>query len=76
MYSVSKAEQDAKKNFRTASYSVPNHAFAQWGMDLMGPLSGANECFLMVLTEYLTKWAEVYPMPNKQATAVFKCLKR
>lgn len=42
----------------------------------MGPLSGANECFLMVLTEYLTKWAEVYPIPNKQATTVFKCLKK
>ena len=38
----------------------------------MGTLSGANECFLMVLTEYLTKWAEVYPIPNKQATTVFK----
>ena len=55
---------------------VPNHAFAQWRMDLVGPLSGANECFLMVLTEYLTKWAEVYPLPNKQATTVFKCLKK
>ena len=38
--------------------------------------SGANECFHMVLTEYLTKWAEVYPIPNKQATTVFKCLKK
>ena len=37
----------------------------------MGPLSGANECFLMVLTEYLTKWAEVYPIPNKQKYDVF-----
>ena len=55
---------------------VPNHAFAQWGMDLVGPLSSANECFLMVLTEYQTKWAEVYPIPNIQATTVFKCLKK
>ena len=42
----------------------------------MGPLSGANECFLMVVTEYLTKWAEMYSIPNKQATTVFKCLKK
>ena len=55
---------------------VPNLAFAQWGMDLVGPLSGANKCFLMVLTEYLTKWAEVYPIPNKKTTTVFKCLKK
>ena len=54
---------------------VPNRAFAQWGMDLVGPLSGANKCFLMVLNEYLTKWAEVYPIPNKETT-VFKCLKK
>ena len=67
-----------RKNFRTASCwaGVPNHAFAQWGMDLVGRLSGANECFLMVLTEYQTKWAEVYPIPNEQATTVFKCLKK
>ena len=65
-----------KKTSELHPVGVPNHAFAQWGMDLVGPLSGANECFLMVLTEYLTKWAEVYPIPNKQATTVFKCLKK
>ena len=63
-----------KKTSELHPVGVPNHAFAQWGMDLVGPLSGANECYLMVLTEYLTKWAEVYPIPNKQATTVFKCL--
>ena len=43
---------------------------------MVGSTFWANECFLMVLTEYLTKWAEVYPIPNKQATSVFKCLKK
>ena len=64
-----------KKTSELHPVGVPNHAFAR-GMDLVGPLSGANECFLMVLTEYLTKWAEVYPIPNKEATTVFKCLKK
>ena len=64
---MSKAEQDALKT----SELHPYHAFAQWGMDLVSPLCGANECFLMILTEYLTKWAEVYPIANKQATNSF-----
>ena len=64
-----------KKTSELHPVGVPNHAFAQWGMDLVGPRFGANGCFLMVLTKYLTKWAEVYPIPNKQATTVFKCLR-
>ena len=28
---------------------VPNLAFAQWGMDLVDPLSGVNVCYLMVM---------------------------
>ena len=73
---MSKAEQDAKKTSELHPVGVPNHAFAQWGMDLVGPLSGANECFLMVLTEYLTKWAEVYPIPNKQQQQCSNASKR
>ena len=73
---MSKAEQDAKKTSELHPVGVPNHAFAQWGMDLVGPLSGANECFLMVLTEYLTKWTEVYPIPNKQAKMCSNASKR
>ena len=42
----------------------------------MDPPSGVNKCFLLVLTEYLTKWAEVYPIPNKEAITVFKCLRK
>ena len=44
-----------------------------WGMDLVSPLSGVNVCCLMVMTEYLTKWAEVYTI---QAIIVFKCLNK
>ena len=45
-------------------------------MDLVGPLSGAVVCYLMVLTEYLTKWPEVYCIPNKEAITVSRCLKK
>ena len=33
---------------------VPNQAFAQWGMDLVGPLSGVNVCYLMVMTVHVS----------------------
>ena len=70
---MSKAEQDAKKTSELHPVGVPNHAFAQcMGNGPGGSTSGANECFLMVLAEYRTRWAEVYPIPNKQATTVFK----
>ena len=55
---------------------VPNRAFAQWGMDLVGPLLGAVVCYQMVLTEYLTKRPEVYCIPNKEAITVSRCLKK
>ena len=65
-----------KKTANLHPVGVPNQAFAQWGMDLVGPLSGVNVCYLMVMTEYLTKWAEVYTIPNKEAMTVFRCLKK
>ena len=30
----------------------------------------------MMLTEYLTKWPEVYCIPNKEAIPVSRCLKK
>ena len=60
-----------KKTSELHPIGVPNRAFAQWGMDLVGPLSCANKCFLIVLTEYLTTCILI----NKDATTVFKCLK-
>ena len=58
-----------KKTSELHPIGVPNRAFAQWGMDLVDPPSGVNKCLLLVLTEYLTKWAEVYLIPT---TTVFK----
>ena len=67
-----------KKTASLHPVGVPNRALAQWGMDLhvVGPLSGAVVCYLMVLTEYLTKWPEVYCIPNKEAITVSRCLKK
>ena len=55
---LSKTKQNAQEDSKSPS---SNQAFAQWGMDLVGPLSGVNVvCYLMVMTEYLIKWTEVY----------------
>jgi ribonuclease HI len=40
--------------------------FAQWGMDLVGPLPRAtgNRRWLIVATDYFTKWVEAEPLAN------------
>uniref|UniRef100_A0A2N9HH77 Uncharacterized protein n=1 Tax=Fagus sylvatica TaxID=28930 RepID=A0A2N9HH77_FAGSY len=40
--------------------------FAQWGMDLVGPLPKAtgNRRWLIVATDYFTKWVEAEPLAN------------
>jgi hypothetical protein len=40
--------------------------FAQWGLDIVGPLPRAlgNKRFLIVTTDYFTKWVEAEPLTN------------
>jgi len=40
--------------------------FAQWGMDIVGPLPTAagNRKYLLVATDYFTKWIEAEPLAN------------
>ena len=40
--------------------------FAQWGLDIVGPFPKAvgNKRYLMVGTDYFTKWVEVEPLAN------------
>jgi hypothetical protein len=40
--------------------------FAQWGLDIVRPLPRAsgNKRFLIVATDYFTKWVEVEPLSN------------
>ena len=40
--------------------------FAQWGLDIVGPFPKAagNKRYLMVSTDYFTKWVEVEPLVN------------
>ena len=40
--------------------------FAQWGLDIVGPLPRTlgNKRFLIMATDYFTKWVEVEPLSN------------
>ena len=40
--------------------------FAQWGLDIVGPFSKAvgNNRYLLVDTDYFTKWVEPEPLAN------------
>ena len=40
--------------------------FAQWGLDIVGPFSKAvgNKRYLLVSTDYFTKWVETEPLAN------------
>ena len=42
--------------------------FAQWGLDIVGPLPRApgNKKFLIVATDYFTKWIEAEPLSHIQ----------
>ena len=41
-------------------------SFAQWGLDIVGPFPkvAGNKRYLLVSTDYFTKWVEVKPMAN------------
>ena len=40
--------------------------FAQWGLDIVGPFPKAveNKKYLLVYTDYFTKWVEAEPLAN------------
>ena len=40
--------------------------FAQWGLDIVGPFPKAagNKRYLLVCTDYFTKWVETEPLAN------------
>ncbi len=46
--------------------------FHRWGIDLVGPLQTTplGNKYIVVATEYLTKWVEAKPIPDKSAEEV------
>ena len=50
--------------------------FAQWGLDIVGPFPKAaeNKKYLLVGTDYFTKWVEVEPYANIRDVDIKKFL--
>src|SRR4051812_38955685 len=49
--------------------------FEMWGMDVIGPLNmslSRRHCFILAITNYFSKWAEVIPLTEVKATDVVK----
>lgn len=53
-----------------------NRVWQKIGIDFMGPLrvTDRGNRFILVVTDYLTKWAEAIPTPDKSALTVARCL--
>lgn len=52
--------------------SVPDESFMKYGLDLVGPLKETERGnkYIIVLTDYLTKFPEAKPIPSKEAIHV------
>ena len=52
--------------------------FAQWGLDIVGPFSkvAGNKRYLLVDTDYFTKWVEAEPLANIRDVDVKKFIWR
>ena len=50
--------------------------FEHLGMDFVGPLPPSlhRNMFILALTDYFSKWAEAYPLPDQSANSVAVCL--
>lgn len=53
-----------------------SHIFHRWGIDLVGPLQVTpnGKRYIIVATEYVTKWAEVEAISDKSAEKIHKFL--
>ena len=64
------ANRHPQKRLRAAlkDYRV-GHPLDRIGVDVLGPLptTSRRNCYILVVTDYFTRWVEAYPMPDQQA---------
>jgi len=67
------------KKLRARMGSVPSGgAFERIAADIMGPLQETDRynSYILVVSDYYTKWTEAYPLPNQEATTVADAIVR
>ena len=70
-----RAEQPLKRDFMPLYPSHAQELFERWGLDFIGPLkvSRTRRCrYIVVATEYLTKWVEACALPDNSAVSTTK----
>jgi hypothetical protein len=48
---------------------LPYFSFSKWGLDFIGPInpsSFASHNYILITTDYFTKWDEVVPLRHAQ----------
>lgn len=71
------AGKPLKRDFMPLFPSQPQELFERWGLDFVGPLkpSSMHRCnYIVVATEYLTKWAEARAVPDNTALSMTQFL--
>jgi hypothetical protein len=72
-----RASKPLKRDFMPLFPSQPQELFERWGLDFVGPLptSKTHRCkYIVVATEYLTKWIEVRALPDNTALSTARFL--
>ena len=70
-----RAGKPLKRDFMPLNPSHAQELFERWGLDFIGPLkvSKTRRCrYIVVATEYLTKWAEARALPDNSAVSTAK----
>lgn len=68
--------QSNKGTSELQSMNLPDRSFSKWGMDLISPLTATVEgnSYIIVSTEFLTRWAKAKAIPNKTAFCTFAAI--
>ena len=75
---VKRCEQCAKRKapapkFRTSlQQTLVGAPFERIALDIFGPLprSRNGNCYILIVMDYFTKWAEAYPIRNQEAETI------
>lgn len=67
-----------RNTYRAPLLPIPvNWAFQRLAIDILGPLpvTWQGNRYLVVITEYLTKWPEIFPVKNIDVVTIAKLSK-